>query len=147
MISLISEWISAFRIRELDRELDSYRTIVRTEPEAASTVGKWIAESNQERRRLETMLGKKSTARLTAENIKAPVWAYGSGIPGTPTSSLTSPGPAKIGGPSEKFVTNMLWRSPVPVPNARLAGKSSPSARVAIVSVDDPSGAIFTIRL
>jgi hypothetical protein len=59
------------RIRRLDRELDSYRTIVRTEPEAASTVGKWIAETNQERRRLEALLGRTSTARLTAEDIKA----------------------------------------------------------------------------
>ncbi len=31
------------RIRKLDGELDSYRTIVRTEPEAASAVGRWIA--------------------------------------------------------------------------------------------------------
>ena len=33
------------RIRKLDQELDSYRAIVRTEPEAASAVGKWIAET------------------------------------------------------------------------------------------------------
>jgi hypothetical protein len=46
-------------------------TIVRTEPEAASTVGKWIAETNQERRRLETLLGRTPTAKLTAEDIKA----------------------------------------------------------------------------
>jgi site-specific DNA recombinase len=59
------------RIRKLDQELDSYRTIVRTEPEAASTVGKWIAETNQERRRLEALLGRTPTARLTAEDIKA----------------------------------------------------------------------------
>ena len=55
----------------LDEELDSYRTIVRTEPEAASAVGKWIAAANQERRRLETMLGQQPTTRLTPEDIKA----------------------------------------------------------------------------
>jgi type II secretory pathway pseudopilin PulG len=59
------------RIRKLDEELDSYRTIIRTEPEAASAVGKWIAEANQERRRLETMLGQQPTTRLTPEDIKA----------------------------------------------------------------------------
>ena len=59
------------RIRKLDEELDSYRTIVRTEPEAASAVGRWIAEANQERRRLETMLGQQLTTRLTPEDIKA----------------------------------------------------------------------------
>jgi hypothetical protein len=59
------------RIRKLDEELDSYRTIVRTEPEAASAVGRWIAEANQERRRLETMLGQQPTTRLTPEDIKA----------------------------------------------------------------------------
>ena len=59
------------RICKLDAELDSDRTIVRTEPEAASTVGKWIAETNQERRRLEAMLGRTPTTALTAEDVKA----------------------------------------------------------------------------
>ena len=59
------------RIRKLGKELDSYRTIVRTEPEAASTVGKWIAETNQELRRLEALLGRTPTTRLTAEDVKA----------------------------------------------------------------------------
>jgi len=59
------------RIRKLDQELDSYRTIVRIEPEAAATVGKWIAETNQERRRLEALLGRTPTTRLTAEDVKA----------------------------------------------------------------------------
>jgi site-specific DNA recombinase len=59
------------RIRELDQELDNYRAIVRTEPEAASTVGKWIAEANQERRRLEALRGRTPTTNLTAEDIKA----------------------------------------------------------------------------
>ncbi len=59
------------RIRKLDEELDSYRTIVRTEPEAASTVGKWIAETSQERRRLEAVLGRTPSTRLTAADVKA----------------------------------------------------------------------------
>ncbi|HJQ90470.1 MAG TPA: recombinase family protein [Acidimicrobiia bacterium] len=59
------------RIRKLDQELDSYRAIVRTEPEAASAVGRWIAETNQERRRLEALLGRSPTVTLTAEDIKA----------------------------------------------------------------------------
>ena len=59
------------RIGKLDTELDSYRTIVRTEPEAATTVGRWIADTNQERRRLETLLGRKPTTKLAKEGIKA----------------------------------------------------------------------------
>jgi hypothetical protein len=59
------------RIRTLDQELDSYRTIVRTEPEAASAVGTWIAETNQERRRLEALLGRTPATKLTTEDIKA----------------------------------------------------------------------------
>jgi hypothetical protein len=59
------------RIRRLDQVLDSSRAIVKTEPEAASAVGKWIAKTNQERRRLEALLGRTPTATLTAEDIKA----------------------------------------------------------------------------
>ena len=59
------------RIRKLEQELDSYRTIIRTEPEAASTVGKWIAETNQERRRFEALRGRAPNTTLTAEDIKA----------------------------------------------------------------------------
>jgi Rad3-related DNA helicase len=59
------------RIPKLDQELESYRAIVRTEPEAASAVDRWIAETNQERRRLEALLGRTSTTKLTAEDIKA----------------------------------------------------------------------------
>ncbi len=61
------------RIRKLTHELDSYRAIVRSEPEAASTVGRWIAETNQERRRLEALLGRTPTTRLTSEDVKAVV--------------------------------------------------------------------------
>jgi hypothetical protein len=59
------------RIRKLNQELDSYMTIIRTESEAAPTVGKWIAETDQERRRLEALLGRTPTTTLTAEDIKA----------------------------------------------------------------------------
>jgi len=34
-------------------------------------VGKWIAETNQERRRLEALLGRTPTTKLTADDIKA----------------------------------------------------------------------------
>ncbi|MFQ5968700.1 MAG: hypothetical protein ACE5MI_14040 [Acidimicrobiia bacterium] len=59
------------RIAELDSELDAYRTIVRNEPDARATVGRWIAETTQERRRLQTLLGVKPTTRLTKEDIRA----------------------------------------------------------------------------
>ncbi|NIA25947.1 MAG: recombinase family protein, partial [Gammaproteobacteria bacterium] len=59
------------RITKLDRELDGYRSIVRNEPEAAATVERWIAETTQERRRLETFLGVKASTRLTKDDIKA----------------------------------------------------------------------------
>ena len=59
------------RISDLDRELDSYRSIVRTEPDAGATVGRWIAQTSQERRRLQTLLGDKPTTRLTKDDIKA----------------------------------------------------------------------------
>jgi site-specific DNA recombinase len=50
---------------------NGYRTIVRNEPDAAATVGRWIAETAQKRRRLETFLGVKSTTALTKDDIKA----------------------------------------------------------------------------
>lgn len=59
------------RIAKLNAELDGYRTIVRNEPDAASTVGRWIAETTQERRRLETLLNGHTTPRLNKEDIKA----------------------------------------------------------------------------
>ncbi len=59
------------RIKEIDQELDRYRAVIANEPEAAPAVGKWIAEVHQERRRLETMLGRTPTSRLTADDIKA----------------------------------------------------------------------------
>jgi site-specific DNA recombinase len=58
------------QITALDRELDGYRAIVRNEPDAAATVGRWIAETAQKRRRLETFLGVKSTTALTKDDIK-----------------------------------------------------------------------------
>lgn len=59
------------RIRQLEEELDRYRAVISSEPEA-SAVGKWIAETHQERRRLESMLGVAPTSTVTAEDIKAP---------------------------------------------------------------------------
>ncbi len=59
------------RIAKLDTELDRYRTIVRNEPDGAATVGRWIAETTRERRRLETLLRGQPTTRLTKEDIKA----------------------------------------------------------------------------
>ena len=58
-------------VRKLDQGLDSYRATVRTEPEAACAVGKWIAATNPERRRLEALLGRTPTTKLTAEDIRA----------------------------------------------------------------------------
>jgi hypothetical protein len=51
-------------------ELESYRTIVRTEPEAGPTVGRWITDTAQERQRLETILGNKHSTRLAKDDIK-----------------------------------------------------------------------------
>lgn len=59
------------RIVKLDGELDAYRTVLRNEPDAAATVGRWIAATTQERSRLETVLRGQSTTRLTKEDIKA----------------------------------------------------------------------------
>lgn len=59
------------RIAKLDGELDAYRTVLRNEPDAAATVGRWIAATTQERRRLETVLRGQPTTRLTKEDIKA----------------------------------------------------------------------------
>jgi site-specific DNA recombinase len=46
---------------------DSYRSVLRNEPETAVTVGKWIAQTSQERRRLGAILG----SPPTKANIKA----------------------------------------------------------------------------
>ena len=59
------------RTRQLDTELDSYRTVLRNEPDAAATVGKQIAQTTQERRRLQAVLGSEPTSQLTKDDIKA----------------------------------------------------------------------------
>jgi site-specific DNA recombinase len=59
------------RIAALDIELDSYRAVVRHELAAAPTVGKWIAETFQEKHRLETLLGVQPTTHLTRDDVKA----------------------------------------------------------------------------
>lgn len=59
------------RIADLDRELDGYRTVMRNDPDAASTVGKWIAETTVQRRRLESVLRAQPSNHLTDDDIKA----------------------------------------------------------------------------
>lgn len=60
------------KIAELDRAIDGYRRVIREQPDTAGTVGRWIAECMQERKRLEYALtGGTTTSRLTAEDIKA----------------------------------------------------------------------------
>ncbi len=59
------------RIRQLDQELERYRAVIAAEPDAAAAVGKWIAETHQERRRLETMLGGTPSSVVTPEDIMA----------------------------------------------------------------------------
>lgn len=58
-------------MRRRETTLSPSRAIVRSEPEAASTVGRWIAETSQEQRRLEALLGRTPTTRLIAEDVKA----------------------------------------------------------------------------
>lgn len=59
------------RIAELDAELEGYRTVMRNEPDAAATVGKWIAQTTVERRRHESILRAQPSGQLTSEDIKA----------------------------------------------------------------------------
>jgi site-specific DNA recombinase len=62
------------RIEQIDRELDSYRTVLHNEPDTAPTVGKWIAETVQQRARLEAMIGA-PPARLGKDEVRALVAA------------------------------------------------------------------------
>ncbi len=59
------------RITKLDTEIDAYRTILREQPDTASEVGKWIAQTVQEKRRLENLLGVQPTTKLTADDLTA----------------------------------------------------------------------------
>ena len=44
---------------------------MRNEPDAAATVGKWIAETTVERRRMEALLRAQPTTKLTRDDIRA----------------------------------------------------------------------------
>ena len=59
------------RIRKLDDEIEAYRTLVREQPVTAREVGKWIAETVEEKTRLENLLGLEPTTTLTADDVKA----------------------------------------------------------------------------
>ncbi len=105
------------QITALDRELDGYRTIVRNEPDAAATVGRWITETAQKRRRLETFLGAKSTTALTKDDIKALV------------ASLRDITATLAGAdPQTKPPSTKKWESTSPT--TKMAGSSSSPGRV-----------------
>lgn len=59
------------RITKLDAEIDAYRTLVREQPVTAREVGNWIAETVQEKTRLENLLGLEPTTKLTVDDVKA----------------------------------------------------------------------------
>lgn len=59
------------RINKLDDEIEAYRALVREQPVTAREVGKWIAETVQEKTRLENLLGLEPTTKLTADDVKA----------------------------------------------------------------------------
>lgn len=56
---------------------------------SSSRVGKWIAQTNQERRRLKAFIGRTAATRLTAEDIKALI----AGLQDI-TATLAAAGPA-----------------------------------------------------
>ena len=58
-------------ITKLDDEIEAYRTLVREQPDTASEVGKWMAQTVQDLRRLENLLGVRPTTKLTADDVKA----------------------------------------------------------------------------
>ncbi len=59
------------RIAKMDDEIDAYRTILREQPVTAPEVGKWMAETVQDKRRLENLLGLEPTTKLTIDDVKA----------------------------------------------------------------------------
>ena len=104
-------------IRKRIAELDSYRTIVRNESKAGASVGRWIAETAQERRCLETILGSKSATRLTKDDIKALVASLRD-----ITATLAPPTP------QTKPPSTKRWGSTSPI--TKTAGSSSSPGRV-----------------
>jgi hypothetical protein len=61
------------RIAKMDQEIEAYRTILREQPVTAPEVGKWMAETVQDKRRLENLLGLEPTTKLTVDDVKAMV--------------------------------------------------------------------------
>ncbi len=61
------------RIAKMDEEIEAYRTILREQPVTAPEVGKWMAETVQDKRRLENLLGLEPTTKLTVDDVKAMV--------------------------------------------------------------------------
>jgi hypothetical protein len=55
----------------MDAEIEAYRTILREQPVTAPEVGKWMAETVQDKRRLENLLGLEPTTKLTVDDVKA----------------------------------------------------------------------------
>ncbi len=61
------------RITKMDAEIEAYRTVLREQPITAPEIGKWMAETVQDKRRLENLLGVEPTTKLTVEDVKAMV--------------------------------------------------------------------------
>jgi hypothetical protein len=61
------------RIAKMDAEIDAYRTVLREQPITAPEIGKWMAETVQDKRRLENLLGVEPTTKLTVQDVKAMV--------------------------------------------------------------------------
>jgi DNA invertase Pin-like site-specific DNA recombinase len=59
------------RIAKMDEEIEAYRTILREQPVTAPEVGKWMAETVQDKRRLENLLGLEPTTKLTVDDVEA----------------------------------------------------------------------------
>jgi hypothetical protein len=61
------------RINKMNAEIEAYRTILRQQPITAPEIGKWMAETVQDKRRLENLLGVEPTTELTVDDVKAMV--------------------------------------------------------------------------
>lgn len=59
------------RINKLTAEIDGYHTIIREQPDTASEVGRWMAQTIQEKRRIENLLGAQPSTRITVDDVKA----------------------------------------------------------------------------
>ena len=58
---------------KMDAEIAAYRTVLREQPITAPELGTWMAETVQDKRRLENLLGAEPTTKLTVEDVKAMV--------------------------------------------------------------------------